>query len=151
MTVEPSAPHVLAVVAVTGLAVLASVLLHYEAFSWLSGRLGRLHVQVRRRRILLLMLALVALHVAEIWLFGAAYFLLAGDAELDSTVSAASGLLDLVYFSATVYTTLGFGDLVPKGAIRFLTGTEAIAGFLLISWSASFTFLEMQRFWKQDD
>ncbi len=151
MTVEPFAPHALAVVVVTCFAVLASVLLHYEAFSWLSRRLGRMHLHVRRRRILLLMFALVALHVAEIWLFGVAYFLLARGAELGSTVRAAGGLLDLVYFSATVYTTLGFGDLVPTGAIRFLTGTEAVTGFLLISWSASFTFLEMQRFWKLDD
>jgi hypothetical protein len=29
-----------------------------------------------------------------------------------------------------------------------MTGTEALTGFLLITWSASFTFLEMQRFWK---
>ncbi len=153
MTAEPFGPHAVAVVLLTGLTLLACVLLHYEAFAWLTRRLGRMHSHVRRRRILLLMFALVALHVAEIWLFGAAYFVLGNGkvAELGSTVSSAAGLLDLVYFSATVYTTLGFGDLVPTGAIRFLTGTEAVAGFLLISWSASFTFLEMQRFWKLDD
>ena len=72
-------------------------------------------------------------------------------APVSPSVSAASGLLDFVYFSATVYTTLGFGDLVPTGAVRFLAGTEAVTGFLLISWSASFTFLEMQRFWKQEE
>lgn len=56
----------------------------------------------------------------------------------------------MVYFSVVVYTTLGLGDLVPEGAIRFLTGTEALTGSVLITWSASFTFLEMQRFWKSD-
>jgi len=99
----------------------------------------------------LLVLALILLHVVEIWLFGFCYFVLAIGNDFGSSISDAGGLLDLVYYSATVYTTLGFGDLVPRGAIRFLTGTEAITGFLLISWSASFTFLEMQRFWKQDD
>jgi len=29
-----------------------------------------------------------------------------------------------------------------------VTGTEALTGFLLIGWSASFTYLEMERFWK---
>ena len=52
------------------------------------------------------------------------------------------GLLDLVYFSATVFTTLGFGDLVPVGPIRMITSTEALAGLALITWSASFTFLQ---------
>lgn len=151
MNHDPFGPHALAVVCVTGLVVLLCVLLHYEVFALLTRRLGRMRLQVRRRRILVLMYALLALHVAEIWLFGMAYELLAQGRELGSGVSAAAGLLDLVYFSASVYTTLGFGDLVPTGAIRFMTGTEAITGFLLISWSASFTFLEMQRFWKSDD
>ena len=150
MTVDPFGPHGLAVVAVTGAVVLLCVLLHYEVFTQLTRLLGWMHVRVRRRRILLLMLALVALHVAEIWIFAFAYHALAQQGELGSAVTGAGGLLDLVYFSATVYTTLGFGDQVPMGAIRFLPGTEAITGFLLISWSASFTFREMQRFWKQD-
>ena len=58
------------------------------------------------------------------------------------------GFLDSVYFSAVCYTTLGLGDIVPSGAIRFLVGTEALTGFVLITWSASFTFVEMQRFWR---
>jgi hypothetical protein len=32
-----------------------------------------------------------------------------------------------------------------------MAGTEALTGFLLISWSASFTFLEMQRFWGRNN
>ena len=60
------------------------------------------------------------------------------------------GFLDFVYFSAITYTTVGFGDYVPTGPIRFLAGTEALTGFLLITWSASFTFLEMQRYWGRD-
>lgn len=40
---------------------------------------------------------------------------------------------------------LVFGDIVPTGPMRFVTGTEAICGLALITWSASFTFLVMQR------
>lgn len=32
----------------------------------------------------------------------------------------ALGLLDSVYLSAITYTTVGFGDVVPVGPIRFL-------------------------------
>lgn len=58
------------------------------------------------------------------------------------------GFMDYVYYSAMVYTTVGFDDLIPSGTIRFLTSMEALSGFMFITWSASFTFLEIQRFWK---
>ena len=61
----------------------------------------------------------------------------------------AASLLDTVYLSATTFSTLGFGDVAPVGPIRFITGTEAVSGFILITWSASFLFLEMQEYWRQ--
>jgi len=97
-----------------------------------------------------LIFGLLALHIAEIWMFGFGYLLLV-DGQMSDVHGANGGLLDFVYFSAVVYSTLGLGDLIPSGAIRFMTGTEALAGFLLITWSASFTFLEMQRFWRLED
>jgi hypothetical protein len=54
-----------------------------------------------------------------------------------------------MYFSAITYTTVGYGDLVPLGALRFLAAVESLAGFVLVSWSASFTYLVMERFWGQ--
>ena len=48
-----------------------------------------------------------------------------------------------------VYTTVGFGDIVPEGALRMITMSEALSGLSLITWSASFTFLEMQRLWRR--
>ena len=32
---------------------------------------------------------------------------------------------------------------------RFLTGTESLSGFILITWSASFLYLEMEQFWRK--
>jgi hypothetical protein len=61
----------------------------------------------------------------------------------------ALGLLDSVYLAATTFTTVGFGDLAPVGPIRFLSGTTALTGFVLIAWSASFTYLEMERYWRR--
>jgi hypothetical protein len=142
--------HSLGVVIATASILLGCVLIHYEGFSWLTGVLARLHTRIRRRRILVLIFGLLALHVTEIWLFGFGYLLLV-DGEFSAVHGANGGLLDFVYFSAVVYTTLGLGDLIPAGAIRFMTGTEALTGFLLITWSASFTFLEMQKFWKIED
>jgi hypothetical protein len=60
-----------------------------------------------------------------------------------------AGFLDIVYLSAITFSTVGYGDMVPVGAVRFLCGTEALTGFILITWSASFLFLEMQEFWRR--
>jgi hypothetical protein len=48
-----------------------------------------------------------------------------------------------------VYTTVGFGDLIPSGPIKMITCAEALAGLALITWSASFTYLQMQRLWRE--
>ena len=95
-----------------------------------------------------LILWMLVAHAVEVWLFGLTYWLLDAWPELGHLEgSMDEGVLDFVYFSVTTYTTLGFGDLVPTGAMRVLCGSEALLGLVLITWSASLAFLEMQRDW----
>ena len=97
-----------------------------------------------------LILVILLTHGVEIWLFGIAYWILLGFGGfgwIDGS-SELSVLIDYVYYSSMVYTTVGFGDLVPHGPIRFMSGMEALTGLVMITWSASFTFLEMQRDWR---
>jgi 1-acyl-sn-glycerol-3-phosphate acyltransferase len=130
--------------------VVTCVVLHYEALSYLSGLLKRL-ISVRpRHRILLLIFSILFIHVIEIWIFGGTYFLLIQHEGSGALVAShAVEFLDSIYFSAVCFTTLGLGDVVPMGAVRFLAGSEALTGFVLVTWSASFAFVEMQRFWKE--
>ena len=103
----------------------------------------------RRQRVVFLILIIMLTHAIEIWIFGLAYVvLLKWDmfGSIDGIVTF-STVTDHVYYSAMVYTTVGFGDLFPHGPIRFMTGMEALTGLVMITWSASFTFLEMQRDW----
>lgn len=133
---------------VTTATVVACVVLHYEILSWLS-RLMRVIHMPPRRRILLLIFSILAAHVIEIWIYGAGFFGLTLDPSHGQLVSQhPMGILDYVYYSAVCFTTLGLGDIAPVGPIRFMTGSEALNGFVLITWSGSFTFVEMQRFWK---
>ncbi len=139
----------LAVVSVSTLAlVIICVLIHYEALSQLTGRLK--HIRIRPRpRILVMIFTILLIHVSEIWIFGLGYFALSRDpAHGQLLASHPVALFDYVYYSATCYTTLGLGDITPMGNIRFLTGMESLAGFVLIGWSVSFTYLEMDRFWR---
>ena len=145
----------LAVVMLTVLAVAICVTLHYEVLSMLSRRLGRLeradggHM---RRRVLYGVFGALSVHVVEIWVFGVAYYLLHWLGPVYGEVHgiAPDALVDHVYFSAITFTTVGFGDVIPSGPVRFLAGTEALCGFVLITWSASFTYLEMHRYWRRD-
>jgi len=103
----------------------------------------------RRRRVLILILVILATHGLEIWVFAISYYVLL-DFEIFGEITGSVPIvtvLDHAYFSGMVYTTVGFGDLVPSGPIRFMTGMEALTGLVMITWSASFTFLEMQRDW----
>ena len=110
------------VAAVTIVAVVVCVSLHYEALKMISNFLPTPKRQ-HRRRVVFLILCLMVIHCIEIWIFGLAnYALLQFD---------------------------GFGDLVPEGPIRFLTGMEAIAGLTFITWSASFTIVDMMNFWDE--
>lgn len=56
-------------------------------------------------------------------------------------------LTDCTYFSFATYTSLGFGDVVPTGPIRFLAGIESLVGLVMIGWTASFLYVEMTQFW----
>ena len=129
--------------------ILLTVLFHYEAlrifthFLALPGRLPRL-------RILYLVIGLFMLHNLEIMIFGAAFQALHafGLGELRGLEN--HQYFTYFYYSAVVYTTLGFGDIIPLGPAKILTGLEALIGLGFITWSASFTFLEMQRYWRED-
>jgi len=135
------------VVAGTVLTVCICVLLHYEVLNLMSRWLFLLRGR-HRRRVLFAMVGLLSVHVAEIWIFGLAYALMLLSPQLGAGHGVDGGVLDYVYISATIFSTVGAVDAYLTGAVRFLSGTEALTGLLLITWSASFTFLEMQRFWR---
>jgi len=136
------------VVLLTAMAVAATVGLHYEGLNWLARRLTQ-RARNRRRRVLHAVLGALALHIAEIWIFGLAYWLcLALPGAGGVTGAPESGLLDTVYLSAMTFSTVGFGDVAPYGAIRFIAGTEAVLGLFVIAWSATFTYYEMSRNWR---
>lgn len=126
-----------------------TVAIHYEFVSHSAVIIPKLCVSGRSRILVGTVLALCA-HILEIWVFAFGYYLSSKVDGLGSLSGNFSGtLLDSVYFSMTTYTTLGFGDITPIGDIRFLAGIESLTGLVLITWTASFLFLEMQRHWQE--
>ncbi len=133
------------------LLVVATCVLHYEVLGGLQGALPRLRIANRAKLLVVILIAFLA-HALEIALYGGALHVLIAWLHAGTLSSVEhSSLAAALYFSAETYTSLGFGDLTPTGPARLLAGVEALNGLLLIGWSASFTYLSMERFWLKGD
>jgi len=133
-------------------AIASCVLLHYAGLLRLSQVLGRMPVR-RRTRPLYAVFALIALHVVEILIFALVGYVLEKVPGVGEVVGTgdfkAGGFSDVFYLSAVSFTTIGFGEMVPVGHLRSLFAIEGLIGLTLITWSASFTYLEMERDWRR--
>ncbi len=133
---------------INSILVATAVLIHFEALNMLSIVTPKMPIRHRLRVLIGVFGALVA-HVIEIWVFAFGYYFMVNYADLGTlTGNFGNGLMNCVYFSFVSFTTLGFGDIVATGDARFLAGLEALTGLVLITWTASFMFIEMQKQWK---
>src|SRR5690349_8370743 len=99
------------------------VLMHYEALGLLTRVLARVGTHPRPR-ILVLMLALLVVHQAEVWMFAWGYFFASLSGIMGQLHGADHNLLTYAYYSTTTYTTVGYGDIIPQGPLRFLSAIE---------------------------
>ena len=140
----------LAVIAVNIMVIAVVVVIHYEFLYRFTVLMP--HMEVRHRfRIVFGVLGALAAHALEVWVFALFYFWMhqtQGWGHFEGNFEGT--LLDCAYFSFTTYTTLGIGDIAPHGKMRYLVGLEALTGFVLITWTASFLYLEMTRYWDRD-
>ncbi|ACA15652.1 Ion transport 2 domain protein [Methylobacterium sp. 4-46] len=127
--------------------VVATILVLYEVLRLTSEHLSDLPVPPRAR-ILVVVLAAFVGHTIAVWIYAGMYWLLV--LRLGHGAFAGvpvTSFEDCLYFSVVTYTSLGFGDHIPASHTRLLAGVEALNGLLLIGWSASFTYLAMERYW----
>lgn len=112
------------------------ILVHTEALSLVK----KFTARITRFRLSLLVtwLLLLSAHVLQVWLYALVYWLC--DIYGLGGLQGMTEPLDYVYFSAVVYTTLGFGDIVPEAGVRLLVGSQALVGLCLIAWSATATY-----------
>lgn len=131
-----------------------TILVHYEALRLAALALPKLTFVRPRPRIIFVIFAVFAAHTVEVYLYAGGYWAME---QLGGGVGGMGlahiggkpieGFLALVYFSTVTYTSLGFGDIVPLGALQLVAGIEALNGLLMIGWSASFTYLCMEKLW----
>ncbi len=128
-----------------------SVIIHYEALYRMFKLLPRARLKHRFRIVCGVFGALIA-HAAEVWVFAIAYFYMHHSEGWGTLQGNFSGsLMDCVYFSFSTFSTVGFGDIEPVGKLRYLTGIESLTGLVLVTWTASFLYLEMRHYWDESD
>ena len=140
----------LTVIAVNIMVIATVVIVHYEFLYRFTVVMPYLNVRHRFRILFGVFGALLA-HAVEVWIFAFSYFWMhhtEGWGHFEGNFDGT--LLDCAYFSFTTFTTLGIGDIAPHGEVRYLSGLEALTGFVLITWTASFLYLEMTRYWDRD-
>ena len=116
---------------------LAAVGLHYEFLTLLTDWIQK---HSERGRVYVTVVCIIVAHVLEIQVFAIVYWLMDQLPEF-GTINPVSSFYDYSYYSSVVYTTVGFGDLVPTGAMRVVTAIESLIGLVLITWSATFIYV----------
>jgi len=141
----------LVVVFFCALLIALTTVIHYEILRILNAKLPSLTIPKRHKLLVVIFSTFIA-HVLEMLVYGISLYVLVrylGAGTLTGTTKFS--LVNCLYFSAETYTSLGFGDLTPVGPVRLLAGAEALNGLLLIGWSASYTYIAMERFWRSDE
>lgn len=124
---------------------------HYRVLLWLGLNTPKMNLPTQTQ-VLVIIVVLFLTHIVEIGFYAITYSWSVSSLKLGMFQGAPVGdAMSYLYYSGVIYTTLGLGDILPEGHIRFITAMEALNGFLLITWSASFTFLAMGRLWPWDN
>ncbi len=124
--------------------------IHYESLRLVAMALfPRLHLRPARIFVIIGILSCMAAHVAEIWFFALVYYIFSFTGADFGPYASKENFFDFLSRSAESYTSLGYANASALSLTeRLLLSTETLAGLVMIAWSASFTFLLMQRYWQ---
>ncbi|MDQ3139970.1 MAG: two pore domain potassium channel family protein [Pseudomonadota bacterium] len=86
-------------------------------------------------------LSLFALHGLEIWMFAAFYLI----------VGALPSLEEALFYSASMYSTIGTTETVFPREWRIVGALEGLVGFLLIGWSTAVFVTDMNKLLRESD
>jgi hypothetical protein len=117
---------IVVVIHLVGLLLLLRFLRHNAHHAVRGGGLGL--VMRQGALMLAVVLGIFLLHTIEIWCYAVAYMLLGAFRDFPTAL----------YFSATAFSTLGFGDVVLGPDWRLFGSIEGVTGLILIGWSSAF-------------
>lgn len=86
------------------------------------------------------LILLFAVHIVEIFWFTGGLYLVNSLGHGGFSAEFEHTPLDYFYFSTVSYTTLGLSSFEATGYLKLLTGLEALTGFVMLTWSATFFY-----------
>lgn len=122
--------------------------IQFEVLNFCEKIIPKMSLLHGRLRVVAIVLGSFIGHVISIWMYAFCFFILVklGVGGLHGGFTGEPA--EYLYYSTVSYTSLGLGDMFPSGALRLITGVEALNGLVLITWSASYTYLYMQKIWR---
>ena len=95
-------------------------------------------------------LGLLALHTLEILAFAVVYRgLLVWGALGDLGGAYDESWSGLIYFSGINFATLGYTQIETSGPIRIINMMQALGGFMVLTWSATFLYSVCEQAWRE--
>ena len=89
---------------------------------------------------------IISAHLIEIGIYSIIYYIADIICDLGAfNISETPGAFEYYYFAAETYSSLGYGDIFPTGAMRLIAAIEPLNGILLLTWSGAFLFMLVQR------
>ncbi len=130
--------HVLVIIPICLLAIFGATAFHYEALR----QIRKVASRARRHRLTIpiILIMVMAAHIAEILLYMGLFLLASGPLGLGGFSAEPHGLLGLFYYTVETYSSLGAGDVIPVGEIRLIASAASLNGILLLAWSGAFLF-----------
>ena len=92
------------------------------------------------------LLALLISHVIHVSLFALLYLIYINQYgfELGFVDVEDYSFMNIFYFSSSIYTTLGIGDIYPKSTMKLIASIQSILGLVMIALTASAIFLKLK-------
>lgn len=126
----------LAIIGICGVLTLTTVTIHLTGLVFLRKKIGHLagtdvfldHVVQETLFVSAMVISLCVLHVLEIIVWAGAYVALGGIKDLN----------DAIYFSTTMYTTVGPDQVEVAHRYRSVAGYQSLLGPIMIAWSTAF-------------
>lgn len=120
--------------------ILATVVFHYAGLCWLGciyKKYGTDNFYVPP----LLMFGIAIIHLLQIILYALVFYVMHNFTNLGGFTEAYQPeIWNYLYFSGANYTTLGMSEFYPTGHFKILSFTEALNGFMMLTWSATFFY-----------
>ncbi|MBO6718122.1 MAG: hypothetical protein JJ913_09225 [Rhizobiaceae bacterium] len=118
----------------------ALAIFHHGCLRGLDRLGGR---DVRRPNLTLIgvFIGLLTVHTIEILLFAGVYRVLLNYPSLGTLAGEFDGSWEgLIYFSGINFVTLGYTQIEAEGPMRLIGMMQSLAGFMLLTWSATFIY-----------